>query len=467
MTDKKFTPDELANRLDAILPPNQDSVPAADDDVLVNLAIQLAHAPRPELSAEAMARIQAKVIRTQQQQYARRQILRLPTTPLLRWAAVIVIAVLFFGGTLIPAAASSLPGELLYPVKLGIEQIEVITAPSPMALAVIHLNHAERRLNEAQILLERGEFDSTLLIQGWENLAESAREMGQTPPTDMPGDLEVRATQINAALGLVLQEAQQTGAASPDEIREIRVNIPGVDNGPLPAALTPTSVPSQEPVASPTPMPTATTSAILAETATHTPDRAIIVNIPAGDGDADSVPAIPTSLPSPEAVASPTAMPTATHAASDTAVIDVPPFAATVIATRGVNVRSGPDTSFNVIAIVQPGDLVEVIGQNNDASWLYVRLGNGRTGWIAAFLLRAGNIPTNSNSAGDFGCEHPGNYCNAPGYNNDRGGNGDNGRGPGNDNANGNANGGGPPSGTGSSPSDNPGRSSGRGNQPN
>ncbi len=418
MTYKRFTPDELADRLDAALPPNQDTVPAADADVLVNLAIQLARAPRPEMPPETFARIQAQVIQAhRQQQPMQRPALRLSMTPLMRSAAVVVIAVFFFGSAMIPAAASSLPGELFYPVKLGIEQIEVIAASSTAALSVVHLNHAERRLSEARILLERGQFESTLLIEGWESLAESTEIAEEAPAADLPFDLQARAAQVNVALNAVLLDAERSGIASPDEIRNIRVAVTAVEDN----------------------TPTATLDSAVVETATP----------------------VETS----------THVPTATWTSSatpDTALTEVAtPYLATVFATQGVNVRRGPGIDFEVITVVQPGSLVSVIGQNDDESWLYVRLDDSRLGWIAASLLRRGILPTNTgeqtdavgfdcdhpgnycnapgyndpggnNSAVDFDCDHPGNYCNAPGHNNANGGNGDNGQGPGNGSANSN-----------------------------
>jgi hypothetical protein len=284
MTDRRFMPDELANRLDAALPPSHDTIPAVDDDALVNLAIQLARTPRPEMAPETFARIQAQVIQAhRRQQPIQRPALRLPMTPLMRWAAIFVIAVFFFGSAMIPAAASSLPGELLYSVKLGIEQIEVIAAPSPIALSVVHLNHAERRLSEAQILLERGQFESTLLIAGWESLARSAEKAEEAPSADIPFDLQARAAQVNVALNAVLLDAEQSGIVSTDEIRNIRVNVVVADDN------TPTPVPTLEPSASPTAIPMETSGSTLVAVPTSTPVEEIVVNIPATDDEPEEL----------------------------------------------------------------------------------------------------------------------------------------------------------------------------------
>jgi anaerobic selenocysteine-containing dehydrogenase len=51
----------------------------------------------------------------------------------------------------------------------------------------------------------------------------------------------------------------------------------------------------------------------------------------------------------------------------------------TVTAPR-LNVRSGPGSSFGVIAVVDQGAVLEVRGSAPD--WLYTRLGDGQYGWV-------------------------------------------------------------------------------------
>lgn len=54
-----------------------------------------------------------------------------------------------------------------------------------------------------------------------------------------------------------------------------------------------------------------------------------------------------------------------------------------VIANRNANLRQGPGTNFAVIGGVKTGDALQVVGQNDDGSWL--QLANGA--WIASFLV--------------------------------------------------------------------------------
>ncbi|MDX2136688.1 MAG: SH3 domain-containing protein [Chloroflexota bacterium] len=47
-----------------------------------------------------------------------------------------------------------------------------------------------------------------------------------------------------------------------------------------------------------------------------------------------------------------------------------------------LNVRSGPNVAYGVIATLSRGDGVGLLGRNFDASWAQVVLADGRTGWV-------------------------------------------------------------------------------------
>jgi hypothetical protein len=60
---------------------------------------------------------------------------------------------------------------------------------------------------------------------------------------------------------------------------------------------------------------------------------------------------------------------------------------ARIVTGDRVNIREGDSTDFDVVATIEPTTVLEVIGANNDESWYNVRLPDGRTGWVAAFLI--------------------------------------------------------------------------------
>ena len=71
---------------------------------------------------------------------------------------IIASFVLVFSiGTPMYAAESSLPGEILYAIKVGInEQLRSFLSFSPTSKALWEIRKAERRLEEASMLIEKG-----------------------------------------------------------------------------------------------------------------------------------------------------------------------------------------------------------------------------------------------------------------------------------------------------------------------
>lgn len=65
----------------------------------------------------------------------------------------------------------------------------------------------------------------------------------------------------------------------------------------------------------------------------------------------------------------------------------------TITSTELVNLRTGPDTSFDVAAIISPGVQVAIIGTDPTQEWLFVRTG-AFEGWVASFL-----VPNNTDIA--------------------------------------------------------------------
>jgi len=67
-----------------------------------------------------------------------------------RWAmaVAIVLALLLVGSGTVAAASGSMPDELLYPVKLATEQVQLVFSPSALGKAELYAKLAERRVSE-------------------------------------------------------------------------------------------------------------------------------------------------------------------------------------------------------------------------------------------------------------------------------------------------------------------------------
>ncbi len=62
-------------------------------------------------------------------------------------------------------------------------------------------------------------------------------------------------------------------------------------------------------------------------------------------------------------------------------------------AVNALNVRPGPGVSFDPIATVVRGQIVELLGRNSSNAWLKIRLSNGTEGWSSAnYLTTSYNI---------------------------------------------------------------------------
>ena len=68
-----------------------------------------------------------------------------------------------------------------------------------------------------------------------------------------------------------------------------------------------------------------------------------------------------------------------------------PAASPTVTTTRPVNIRSGPGTSYRILATAQAGETYPVTGKNADATWWRIDYG-GQAAWVFARLVQADNV---------------------------------------------------------------------------
>jgi hypothetical protein len=103
-------------------------------------------------------------------------------------------------------------------------------------------------------------------------------------------------------------------------------------------------------------------------------------------------------------VATRTPLPTFTFTPTETPIPPTPTLSPTPTMTptvvgiiqslQRVNVREGPGVDFSGFTSLAPGSGVQIIGQNNDATWYNIRLEDGREGWVSSRLLFIEEPPT-------------------------------------------------------------------------
>jgi hypothetical protein len=103
--------------------------------------------------------------------------------------SIAVLILVIAGGSTVYASQSSLPGDTLYPVKTGIENIQLAVTTSPALKADLYLKFTQRRIDEVQqeVKLNRNvsmetlvkiqqQFDDTLKELSNSNNTEASNE---------------------------------------------------------------------------------------------------------------------------------------------------------------------------------------------------------------------------------------------------------------------------------------------------
>ena len=75
---------------------------------------------------------------------------RLTPSRVLASVSIAMLILVIAGGSTVYAAQSSLPGDTLYPVKTGVENLQLAITTSPAVKANLYLKFAQRRIDEVQ-----------------------------------------------------------------------------------------------------------------------------------------------------------------------------------------------------------------------------------------------------------------------------------------------------------------------------
>ena len=135
-----------------------------------------------------------------------------------------LVLVLLIGTGTASAAQDSAPGDLLYPIKVSVnEKIESALARGPAARAEVYAKFAERRLDEAQQLASRGALDAQKeaeLEARFAASAASAQEFAEVAEAQKPGiavGVKIKLEASADARGRILA---RIGGGKDDETRD-------------------------------------------------------------------------------------------------------------------------------------------------------------------------------------------------------------------------------------------------------
>ncbi|HTP11434.1 MAG TPA: DUF5667 domain-containing protein [Anaerolineae bacterium] len=137
--------------------------------VLLELAERVQAAPPTQLASDKRRSLEMRLLKRAAQ--LRSNPVSQSTTPRLSpWrrsfalALAAVIAVTLLLSTAVSASAASVPGDVLYPIKRAAEQVRLALTPDEQQVD-LHLEFARQRLQELNVLQERGEVSEELLTE--------------------------------------------------------------------------------------------------------------------------------------------------------------------------------------------------------------------------------------------------------------------------------------------------------------
>jgi len=238
-----------------------------------------------------------------------------PMTPWLRpVVTILVIAIVGFtmmSAITVQAASSALPGDLLYPVKLGIEDARLLLANEKQDI-LLQIEFAQQREKEIHQLQEAGRFDEMIQVEGeFSDLVDTAAdgviEREDANPAwnkraldQLGATLDQHLSVLNSVIRKApfekkpaIRKAIQTSEEQRKKIEESRPAV-----GAPPATSTPTTNPT--PTEKPTLIPTYTPTRPPTSTPTSPP-----TDTPPPPTDTPPPPPTPTPTPTPLPTATP------------------------------------------------------------------------------------------------------------------------------------------------------------------
>ncbi|MBI3971623.1 MAG: hypothetical protein HY332_10080 [Chloroflexi bacterium] len=189
---------------------------------LTQMTLQLAPVPAP---ADVKARVRARVMAAAEAKLNRRPwwhtaaswlaggpAWRLPPVGV---AAAVVAFAVFGGGGAVVAAAHSLPGDTLYPIKLAVEDVRLAAArvtSGEDAQAALRNEIADRRVHEAKALADHGRTVPPGLIEAALRHAEAADQLVAALPD---------GKRVEVATALAASESQRAAT-----LHEVWLRVP-------------------------------------------------------------------------------------------------------------------------------------------------------------------------------------------------------------------------------------------------
>ncbi len=183
-------------------------------------------------------------------------------------ALAILMAVVLIGGGTVVASAESLPDHPLYPVKRAVESARLLLAASPESRAMLHVEFANRRLNEAVAVAQKGQLETAKnllteynseLMSALLTLAQAAAEGNPVSEVsvELRGQVAGQQSAVEGARETLPDEAVDSALDMARKVDTALAELASLRPGDRarPEHPTPTSLPSFTPTSMATPRP--------------------------------------------------------------------------------------------------------------------------------------------------------------------------------------------------------------------
>ena len=258
----ELTLDEYLERHPDQLSPLVDLVPVAQ-----RLCAAPGVRPSPDFRADARARLLAQLPPRRSHRVrisilnwarvipsaARQDTVTIGGLRLIRVLAVLAILIVL-STSVVVASAQSLPNEVLYPVKISIEQVRLAFSPDQLTRSELSLGFAGERLSEVQRLIERDQASAaTGALDAFAEQIQSAAAMAQSLPVTL--ERETWLAHLQGSMDQLDVELSSSERNLPESVQ------PAVQRAHAALRTVPPQVtPEAPPTLTPTPTPTPTST---------------------------------------------------------------------------------------------------------------------------------------------------------------------------------------------------------------
>ena len=186
----------------------------------------LAAGRRRLLETAAQQRVQAPATRTLSHNTERKPKMQLLfATKIVSAVLAVVVSLSAVGGGAAVAANGSIPGDVLYPVKLTSEDVRMALASAPAGQVALALQFADQRVAEIRAMVGRErQVPETVVTRMEQHVSQAMNQAARASDEEMPGLLEriMQRTQAQAqALEQLRARAQEQNQAQLEEAERI------------------------------------------------------------------------------------------------------------------------------------------------------------------------------------------------------------------------------------------------------